>query len=340
MGGVISPLLANIALDGMDRWLSRKTKQRTYTYKSGKQGGQTRTHIVERYGFIRYADDFVITAETREEIEAIKPQVVDWLTERGLQLSEDKTRIRHISEGFDFLGFNVRRYGTKCLTKPQTEKVHAKLREIKSWLDKHPNVKPDAVIDVLNPILYGWANYYKHGVSKEVFAYFDQRMIQMLMRWTKKRHPKKGIRWIISRYFTRVGGDNWIFYARTTDRRGKPTVHHLYKVAHTKIVRHVKVRDIASPDDPTMTDYWAARATKQGKTYLDDAPQRRQLAERQKWLCPVCREHLFNGERRNVHHIERVTDGGTDEQDNLQLIHDACHKQIHSGRAKKESVGA
>ena len=218
----------------MDRWLSRKTKQRTYTYKSGKQGGQTRTHIVERYGFIRYADDFVITAETREEIEAIKPQVVDWLTERGLQLSEDKTRIRHISEGFDFLGFNVRRYGTKCLTKPQTEKVHAKLREIKSWLDKHPNVKPDAVIDVLNPILYGWANYYKHGVSKEVFAYFDQRMIQMLMRWTKKRHPKKGIRWIISRYFTRVGGDNWIFYARTTDRRGKPTVHHLYKVAHTK----------------------------------------------------------------------------------------------------------
>ena len=235
---------------------------------------------------------------------------------------------------------NVRRYSTKCLTKPQTEKVHAKLREIKSWLDKHPNVKSDAVIDVLNPILHGWANYYKHGVSKEVFAYFDHRMIQMLMRWTKKRHPKKGIRWIISRYFTRVGGDNWIFYARTTDRRGKPTVHHLYKMAHTKIVRHVKVRGTASPDDPALTDYWAARTTKQGKIYLDDAPRKRRLAERQKWLCPVCHEHLFNGERRNVHHIERVTDGGTDEQDNLQLIHDACHQQIHSGRTKKESIGA
>lgn len=135
----------------------------------------------------------MVTAETQEDLEAILPKRVTWLAERGLRLNEEKTQIRHVSEGVNFLGFNIRGYGNKCLTKPQKEKVQAKLREIKEWLDKHPNVEPGEVIQVLNPILRGWANYYKHGVSKEIFATFDHHLVKMLIKWAKRKHPSKGI---------------------------------------------------------------------------------------------------------------------------------------------------
>lgn len=208
-GGVISPLLANIALDGMERWLNQETKTRLYQTKTGKDAGKTTPRKISRYGFVRYADDFIVTAETKEDIEAILPKIVDWLAARGLKLNEEKTRIRHKSEGFNFLGFHIRTYGSKCLTKPQKEKVQAKLKEMKEWLNEHLNVEAGTVVEVLNPILRGWANYYKHGVSKETFATFDHHLVKMLIKWAKRKHPGKGVKWVVSRYFGRIGGDKW-----------------------------------------------------------------------------------------------------------------------------------
>lgn len=338
-GGVLSPLLANIALDGLEQWLKQFTKTRLYQGETAKSGKWKVTKKVERYGYCRYADDFVITAETREDLEAIIPEVEAWLTQRGLRLNEDKTNIRHLSEGFNFLGFNLRERGSKCLVTPQKEKVHAKLRETKEWLYTHPNVGPDAVIRVLNPILRGWANYYKHGVSKRVFATFDHQMVQMLIRWAKKRHPNKGPKWIIPRYFGRIGGDSWVFRAWTKDRRGRRTESYLYRLASTKITRHIKVQGTNSPDDPSKEDYWDKRQTRHGKSYFAKGSKLYKVAQNQGWHCPHCHDHLFNGERIHIHHDIEVAQGGMDDQDNLQLLHVECHIARHGRRAKLNPQG-
>ena len=245
----------------MDNWLGSLTKTRwgkTYQYGNKKVHSK---HKYRKYGFIRYADDFIVTAETKEEIEEILPEIKTWLAKMGLQLSEEKTQIRHISEGFDFLGFNVRQYQGKCLIKPQQEKVKDKLNQIKTWLDEHPNVKPETVIKVLNPILRGWANYDKHGVSSRTFNYFDHRMVKLLIKWAKRRHPSKGVEWVILQYFGRIKGDQ-VFKAKTQDRRGKSPESYIYKMATTEITRHIKVKDKVSPDDQTLRTYWEQRQTK------------------------------------------------------------------------------
>lgn len=328
-GGVVSPVLANIALDGLERLLAQHEKIREYPVKSGPEAGRVVRKRMNTYGFARYADDLIVTAETKEELEAILPTITVWLAERGLRLNQDKTHIRHITEGFNFLGFNIRRYGNKTLTKPQKEKVQAKIREIKDWLYAHPNIEPQAVIQVLNPILRGWANYYKHGVSKEVFATFDHDLVHALIRWAKRRHPSKGIRWVIPRYFGSVGNDHWVFQAKGTDRRGKPCTYFLYRMAQTEIVRHVKVKGTASPDDPALNEYWEKRRTRYGRTYYAPGSKLYRVAERQRWKCPICMEHLFNGERIHIHHQRAVKLKGDDQEENLRLLHVACHQTVH-----------
>jgi RNA-directed DNA polymerase len=332
-GGVISPLLANIALDGMEHVLASYTKLRPYHVKTGREAGRVIRKRVQVYGYVRYADDFIITAETKEELEAILPEVEAWLALRGLRLNTEKTHIRHITKGFNFLGFNIRRYGRKTLVKPQQEKVQAKLREIKTWLHEHPDMEPEVVIQHLNPILRGWANYYKHAVSKEVFASFDHHLVHALLRWAKRRHSNKGVRWVVSRYFGRIGGDHWVFTARARDRRGEWRDYYLHRVTTTKITRHVKVRGRASPDDPGMETYWTARRTRYGKTCYIAGSKLYRIAERQRWRCPVCHDHLFSGERIHIHHHQRVADGGSDAESNLMLVHVECHKHLHGGPA-------
>ena len=196
----------------------------------------------------------------------------------------------------------------------------------------HPNVGPDDVIDVLNPILRGWANYYKHGVSKRMFATFSHRLTLLLMRWARRRHPGKGGRWVIPRYFTRVGGNNWVFYAKTKDRHGKITKTYLYQIGHTLITRHIKVKGAASPDDPALADYWTARQTRYGKSYFAVGSKLYRVAARQGWRCPLCRRHLFNEERIHIHHEQAVAEGGTDEEDNLCILHAACHRTTFGRR--------
>jgi RNA-directed DNA polymerase len=191
-GGTISPLLANIALDGMEKLLSSYTKvtihqpspqakqQKPYKKKSGT------------YGFIRYADDFLVTAKTQEDIEAILPTLKEWLQQRGLELNPDKTNIVHVEKGCNFLGFNIRQFKGKCLTTPQFQKVQAFLQSIRDWLRNNPQVKTEAVINHLNPILRGWGNYYKHGVSKRVFSYVDSQRKESHLEMVQKTTSEQG----------------------------------------------------------------------------------------------------------------------------------------------------
>jgi RNA-directed DNA polymerase len=160
-------------------------------------------------------------------------------------------------------------------------------------------------------------------------------MVKLLIKWAKKKHPSKGVEWVVPRYFGRIKGDHWVFTAKSRDRKGEPKDSYIYKMASTEITRHVKVKGKASPDDPSLTSYWNERQTKYGKAYFAKGSKLHIVAQNQKWQCPICGEHLFNGERIDTHHVQQVTSGGSDEVHNLVHVHKECHKQIHG---KKKTV--
>ena len=321
-GGIVSPLLANIALHGMESAVG-------VTYVWGGKNYQIRS----KRALVRYADDFVIFAESREDAEAAKSDIAQWLAIRGLKLSQEKTRIRHLTEGFNFLGFNVRQYsvsktrtGYKLLIKPSKESVTAfKYRMKQEWsaLVGH-NV--GAVLYRLKPFLRGWANYFRTAVSKEVFSTLDDWMIYREAQWCKRTHPSKPWNWIARTYFcsARAGRqDKWVF--------GQPrTGNHLPKLSWTPIRRHVMVRYDASPDDPDLRSYWERREAR--KAELLPTWRLRVLAKRQKGHCPICHENLHNDEELNVHHVIPKSQGGEDAISNLTLVHLYCHQQAHKGR--------
>jgi len=152
---------------------------------------------------------------------------------------------------------SIRQYGGKCLIKPQKEKVLSKLAELRSWLNHHKQVKQESVIQHFNQILPGWSNHYRHAVSKEVFAFVSHEIWRMLWRWCKRRHPNKSKDWIRKKYFSLYDNVSWTFLAKS----GNKTIY-LFDVGKTKILRHIKVKGTASPDDPSLQDYWQTRATR------------------------------------------------------------------------------
>jgi RNA-directed DNA polymerase len=309
-GGLISPLLANIALDGIQALLGKG------------------------YRLARYADDFVVMAKTRQEIEQAIPKITFWLRERGLELNWEKTRAVHRAEGFHFLGFEVRIYGKKLLIKPQKEKVKTLLSRNKAWLDSHKMTKAEEVITYLNPILRGWALYYRYVVSKAIFAKVDHRMWWMLWNWARRRHPNKSKKWVFARYFQKGGHYGSTFYAHTVDRRGRKAKLYLIKTSSIPILRHVKVKGTASPDDPSLTQYWERRRAKAGRDRFAKGSKYYRIAAQQGWKCSGCGEDLFNGESIHLHHVQPVAEGGTDQEENLRWLHKACHYQTHRQRGK------
>ena len=330
-GGTISPLLLNVVLNGLQTLLSGYISVRA-CQPSPKAKRQT---VYKRksatYGYCRYADDFLITAKSKTDIEAILPVLQGWLAQRGLELNPDKTQIVHVQQGCDFLGFTIRHLGGKCLCVPQKDKVKAFIQGIRDWLKSNLHATPEVVIKYLNPRLRGWGNYYRHGSSKRVFSYVDSELWKALWRWCCKRHPNKGHKWIAKRYFKSHKGRRWTFYATTINRRGNPTTLTLAKIVDIPIQRHVKVKGNASPDDPSLKEYWQHRQTRYGKSYWDKGSKYYQVGKNQNWQCPVCRDPLFNGEPLHVHHWVRIKDGGTDCVDNLVHLHRACHQHLHSG---------
>ncbi len=314
-GGVVSPLLANIALDGLQQLLWDLSRQRKWHKPSAPCS----------FGFARYADDYVVTAPDRGRLEMVLPEIRAWLAVRGLELNEDKTCIVNAYDGFNFLGFTIRKYAKgKCLVTPQKDKVLDKLREWKHWLRQHPTTKPADVIKYLNHQVGQWANYYQHVTSSRVYSYVNNRLFKMLQSWCYRRHPKKPRWWISERYFGRQDGRYWVFKGDTTDRRGRRTTLYLAK-AFRPHSEHVLVRGMASPMDPALQSYWKTRRRANGQAAYPQAATKRRLGDRQHWQCLVCGRDLLNGEPVDMHHQVRVADNGTDHLSNLELRHEACH---------------
>ncbi|MDN6350959.1 MAG: group II intron reverse transcriptase/maturase, partial [Yaniella sp.] len=248
-GGLISPLLLNIAMHGMEEaaGVRRHAAHKVQLGDRVVKGAPV---------LIRYADDLVALCHSEQEALAVKDRLAGWLRPRGLSFNEDKTHIVHLSEGFDFLGFNIRRYPNgKLLTKPSKTamiRIRARLGQEVTRLN---GANAQAVIGTLNPILRGWANYYRTGVSQRSYNQLDSWLFDRLWRWALRRHPNKGRRWIKDRYWGRYRAsrnDHWVFGDRDTGQ-------HLTKTAWTPIVRHIKVKGRASPDDPALTEYWQQR---------------------------------------------------------------------------------
>ena len=308
--GIISPVLANMTLDGMQTLLScfRPTTKDNRRYSP-------------KVNLVRYADDFIITGRSRELLEIeVLPRLKKFLEERGLALSEEKTLITHIDQGFDFLGFNIRKYKGKLLTMPQKKKVNSFTQKVYKVIESNKAVAQEMLINLLNPIISGWGNYYRHGVSSVVFNKADHRIFNKLLQWCYRRHKHKGKRWIINKYFHKSGNREWCFMLRQEDNvtRYSPKLKRLTDI---KIVRHPKITNAANPFDPWWQPYFAKRQTQQMRASLSGRNSLLHIWIRQKHLCPLCKEPI-DKERKWI--VTELTRNG---KRSKYLIHLECaHK--------------
>ena len=326
-GGIISPTLANMTLDGLEALLRK-------TYASNKTGKLSKFAANKhQVNLIRYADDFIITGKTKELLEnEVKPLVENFLKERGLILSDEKTKVTHIEEGFDFLGWNFRKYDGKLLIKPSKKNVKAFLMEIRETVKGNKTAKQENLIRLLNPKIRGWANYHKGAVAKDTFAKVDHEVWKATWQWAKRRHPLKGLHWIKKKYFKTEVKRDWIFKANTKDKDGNPQEVKLVNASDTKIERHIKIRGEANPFDPAQETYFESRLGQKMKEKLTGRIKWLRLWWRQDKECPNCHEKITEETGWHVHHILPKSEGGKDNNSNLVLLHPNCHRQIHSQR--------
>jgi len=307
-GGIISPCLCNLALNGLAGMLKRKFMNRKVV--NGKE-------INNRVHTIVYADDLIVTGKSRELLEQeVLPEIRKFMYERGLTLSEDKTLITHVKDGFDFLGQNTRKYKGKILTKPAKKNVQSFLDGIRKMILNNPTRKQEQLIGMLNPKIRGWANYHRHIVSKETFSYVDFQIYKALWRWCRRRHSNKGKWWISTRYYHRVGARNWVFAAQ--NQKGELT--QLIRTADTKIIRHTKIRQGANPYDSEWQAYFEER---EGEKMFEGMSGRKALKKmwsKQKGCCTLCGDEINKTSGWRLH----ITNGNKKE-----IVHPECHSKIH-----------
>ena len=330
-GGVISPLLLNIAMQGIEEAAGVRYDKNCHA----KPGTPT---------VVTYADDFVALCNSREQAEQVRAKLTTWLKPRGLSFNEDKTKTVHLDDGFDFLSFTIRRYltkdGTKVFTKPSTEALKKIRRRLGAELRELRGATTEVVIGRLNPIIRGQANYYRTGVSSRAYAALDHHLWWHLNMWGRRRHPKKGRKWVAAHYFGRYNksrNDKWVF----GDRR---TGAYLHKYSWTKIIRHVMVAGRNSPDDPALAQYWADRRRRQ--QLPDMAGSFTKALRAQKGLCPLCRDPLLDtdslpatpsqGEAWYAHVRTSLTRqasaASTGGRTTYRLVHTPCARRHPNGR--------
>ena len=277
-GGVISPVLLNVALHGMEAAAGVR-----YRHK-GQLAGET---ITGSPILIRYADDLLALCTSQEQAEQVKTRLVRWLRPRGLAFNEDKTRVVHLDDGLDFLGFTVRRQSGKLLIRPAKAAIKHHCQRLRSEVRSLQGHSALMVLHKLAPVVRGWAAYYRTVVSSEVFSSLDRYLWRLLYKWAKQNHPKKSKRWVINRYFGRYNksrNDRWVFGDRDSGA-------YLVKHAWTRIARHALVKAGASPDDPALAEYWASRRRRAAPLPLDGT--RLRLLKSQRGTCPLCGELLL-----------------------------------------------
>jgi RNA-directed DNA polymerase len=317
-GGPLSPVLANLTLNGLERLL-RETFPRKRHQKPTK------------VNFVRFADDFIVTGASKEVLETqVKPLIEDFLRERGLVLSPEKTVITHIEDGFDFLGQHVRKYHGTLLITPSRKNVKAFLTKVRRTIKGHKQTTAGKLIWLLNPLIRGWALYHRHVASKATFAAVDSAIFKALWRWAKRRHPNKSRSWVRTKYFHTQGGNQWVFTGAVPGPKGTSETVWLFSAGKMPIVRHLKIREQANPYDPCWEVYFEERL---GLTMAGQLLGRRKLLhlwKEQAGICPVCKQKITTLTGWHNHHIVWRSKGGSDSADNRVMLHPDCHRQVHS----------
>ncbi len=315
-GGVISPTLANMTLDGIERILNEKFFK---THRNGK-------YVNPKVKIVKYADDFIITADSKEILQnEVMPLVEDFLGQRGLLLSKSKTRITHINEGFNFLGQNIRKYKGKLLIKPSKQSLIAIAAKIKDIIDSNKTCKQEKLIHILNPVIRGWCEYHKHAVSSATFYKLDHIIWQKLWRWSLRRHKNKGSKWIKDKYFKDIDGRKWTFAAEIkSKKKGTKSIYKLISAGDTKIVRHTMIKYDANPYDNRWDRYFEERM---GFKMLYTAKGKESLVKiwkKQGKRCIVCGDIIDKASGWCLHLDESIK--------KLQkaIIHPHCHKEYHN----------
>jgi RNA-directed DNA polymerase len=316
-GGIISPTLANLVLDGLEAQL----KQHLGVTKAKKL----------KINVVRYADDFVITGSSKEMLEnEIKPWVEQFLAVRGLLLSPEKNHVVHIEEGFDFLGWSFRKYNGKLLIKPSKKNVGAFYRKVKDVIDTNRMATQHYLIGLLNPILKGWALYHQPVVAKQTYSRLDHLLFRAVWRWAKRRHPKKSLEWVKKKYFRTRESKDWIFATTVVEENGSIRTVELYSLASTPIERHKKVSGEYNPFDPSMEEMGEKLRMARMLKKLKYRKQILSLFQSQNGLCPLCKGSITKVTGWHDHHIIHRSQGGRDTLDNRVLLHPVCHQQLHS----------
>ena len=319
-GGIISPTLANVTLNGLESGLIAHL---------GVRFGKTKARSL-KVNVVRYADDFVITGISKEVLEnEVKPWVVEFLAVRGLQLSEEKTRIVHIDEGFDFLGWNFRKYSGKLLIKPSKKNVQAFYCKVKEVISGNKTARQESLIRLLNPMLRGWSNYHRPVVAKEALSRMDHLIFRAIWRWAKRRHPKKNAKWVRKKYFPTDGKRKWVFQTTVTNDDGEQKKVVLYRLPDTAIKRHITVKGSYNPFDPTDELYGE---NLRQQRMLQSMSHRREwvsLYREQGGLCVLCGCRITRETGWHDHHLIHRVRGGTDALANRVLLHPVCHTRVH-----------
>jgi RNA-directed DNA polymerase len=323
-GGIISPVLMNLTLDGLESLLTKRFPKH-------------RGHCVK---LVRFADDFVITGKTKELLEdEVKPLTAEFLNSRGLKLSKNKTRITHIEDGFDFLGKHFQKHGGKLLIKPSRQNVQAFLTGIKATFRENLHAPVERLLMELNPKIRGWATFHRTTTSKKIFSYVDYRIFCELERWIQRRHPDKNLRWCYEKYLTQVGNRHYVLEGATLDRRGKPRTIRLVKAKDVPIKRHVKIRAAANPYDSQWETYFEERIGLQMKENFRGYDKLLKLWFNQNGRCPQCGQKITPETGWHLHHRVWVVNGGDDSMANLVVMHPICHMQLHGQTNPAKSFG-
>lgn len=330
-GGIISPLLANIALHGMEEILGIK-------YNTVNRKNEVTYENRTKYAMARYADDFVVMCENEQDARNLYETLKPYLEKRGLELAQEKTKITHITEGFDFLGFNIKRHktqnGSKLIIKPSKDSIKSFKGKISDNTKMLYGKNIKTLINTLNPIIIGTANYWSSVVSKEVYTAMDNYVWTNVYRFLRRLHPKKSWNWIKDRYFkpdkTGQSKNKWILTDPITNNQ-------LKKMAWTPIVRHPQIKHDYSPYNKELKEYFIKRDKKEFDK--NNVAYRQKLAKKQDYKCPLCGMSITDfKEGLETHHKIPKVKGGSDEYKNLQLVHISCHIEHHKLFPVKEDL--
>lgn len=350
-GGSISPLLANIALHGMEKALEEK-------FPSDKSGRirlsrQKYGKIIKKPKLVRYADDFVILCEELQVVEECQKIIEEWLADVGLELKPSKTRLAHTlnkhgeqQPGFDFLGCTIRQFkvgkhhsgkdsknnllGYKTLIQPSKKSVKRHYDTLAQWIDKFKGDSQIPLIVKLNSIIRGWCNYFAPFNTSKTFHGLSYLLWTRLWRWAKRRHPNKGKKWVRKRYWKTINNDNWVF---ASNREGKNPFQLLKHTQFPAGKKYAKVKGALSPYDGDEL-YWASRL---GDKYKTVDPQKARLLKKQKGKCQHCGTTLKPNDQLEKHHLKPKSNGGNGSDYNLVLVHLHCHDKLHSKEIREKA---